>query len=152
MKRNRASSLILAVLLCLSLLSGPIKANAAETSTHEITILNLSPRFKFISQISASLSISNFGNAGCGGLFYIYDIYDGYDSRMTMVLQRYGDSGWTDVEEWSQDFTGTGVKMMDKSCYVSAGYRYRMTATVEILDSAGKVLETVSCDSPIKEY
>lgn len=152
MKRNRVSSLILAVLLCLSLVSSPVKAHAAESSTQELTILYLSPRFKFLSQISASLSISNFGRATCGGAFYIYDKYDGYDSRMTMVLQQYEDTGWTDLKEWSQDFTGTGAKLMEKSYYVSAGYRYRMIATVEILDSAGEVLETVSCDSPIKEY
>lgn len=152
MKSSRIKALALAAPLCLSLALTTPQALAADISQPETTILELSPRFEHFAQIAASLSISSLGRASCGASVYIYDIYDGYDSRMTMVLQRYEDSGWVDIKDWSQDFTGSGTKMMDKGYYVSSGYRYRMTVTAEIFNSSGKVIESVSCDSPIKEF
>lgn len=151
MNGNRWKALALTVPLCLSLTLATPQALAAN-DTASISIVALDPRFEHLSRISAGLTISTLGRASCGGSFTIYDIYDGYDSRMTMVLEQYTDSGWEPVKEWSEDFTGAGVKMMDKGYYVSSGYRYRMTVTAEIFDSRGNVIETVSCDSPIKEY
>ena len=154
MNTKRFKALALAALLCLSLNLATPTARAVESSSPEITVLDLfnSPRFKHIMQITSSLTISNLGRAECGGTYIIYDIYDGYDSRMTMTLQQYVDLEWVDLKEWSQDFTGAGSKLMNKGYYVKSGYRYRMTVTAEILDSEGNVLESVSVDSPIKEY
>lgn len=152
MNSNRLKALALAAPLCLSLALASPQALAADLSTPETTVLTLSPRYEHLSLIAASLTISNLGRAACGGTCYIYDMYEDCDSRMTMLLQRYESTGWEDVKDWSQDFTGSGNKMMDKGYYVSSGYRYRMTVTVEILDSDGNVIESVSCDSPIKEY
>ena len=154
MNLSRLKALALTAPLCLSLALSTPAAMAAETAAPEITVLDLSisPRFEHIMRISASLSISSLGRAECGGTYVIYDIYDGYDSRMTMVLQQYVDSEWVEIKDWSQDFTGAGGKMMYKGYYVKSGYRYRMTVTAEILDSDGTVIESVSVDSPIKEY
>lgn len=154
MNLSRLKALALTAPLCLSLALSTPAAMAAETAAPETTVLDLSisPRFEHIMRISASLSISSLGRAECGGTYVIYDIYDGYDSRMTMVLQQYVDSEWVEIKDWSQDFTGAGGKMMNKGYYVKSGYRYRMTVTAEILDSDGTVIESVSVDSPIKEY
>lgn len=151
MKKNHMKTMMLAASLSMTLTLAVPSALAVDISPSpsEIVILDLEPRFEHISQLSASLSISGLGRAACGGSF---TTYDEYDSRMTMVLQQYTDSEWVDIKEWSQEYTGSGVKMIDKGYYVSGGYRYRMTVIVEILDSKGNVIETVSCDSPIKEY
>lgn len=149
MNKRQCKALALAAPLCLSLMLTTPKALALEGNTADIAVVYLEPRFEYLSRISSGLTISSAGRAACGGSF---TTYDQYDSRMTMTLQQFSDSGWVDIKEWSQDFTGSGVKMMDKGYYVKSGYRYRMTVMVEILDSDGSVLETEFCDSPIKEY
>lgn len=71
---------------------------------------------------------------------------------MTMTLQQYKDGVWSDVKAWSQDFTGAKVHALEKGHYVPSGHRYRVVTVVQIFNSNGKVLETVACDSPIKDY
>lgn len=149
MNGNRLKAMALAMSLTLTLATP--HAMATENHSTEINFFALDPRFEHLSRISASLSISR-GRANCGGSFTIYDIYDGYDSRMTMVLQQYTNSRWESIAEWSKDFNGSGIKMMQEEYKVSSGYRYRMTVTAEIFDSSGDVIETVTCDSPIKTY
>lgn len=149
MNKRQWKALALTAPLSLTLALATPKALAYETSTADIAVVFQEPRFEHLSRISSGLTISSLGRAACGGSF---TTYDEYDSRMTMTLQQFVDSEWVDIKEWSQDFTGSGVKMMDKGYYVKSGYRYRMTVTVEILDSDGSVLETEYCDSPIKEY
>lgn len=149
MNKRQWKALALAAPISLSLMLTTPKAMALESNPADIAIVYLEPRFEHLSRISSGLTISSAGRAACGGSF---TTYDQYDSRMTMTLQQYVDSEWVDIKEWSQDFTGSGVKMMDKGYYVKSGYRYRMTVMVEILDSDGSVLETEFCYSPIKEY
>lgn len=149
MNRNRLKAIALAMGLTLTLATP--HALAAENHSAEISVYALDPRFEHLSRISASLSITS-GRANCGGSFTIYDIYDGCDSRMTMVLQQYTNSRWESISEWSEDFSGSRIKMMQEVFKVSSGYRYRMTVTAEIFDSSGDVIETVTCDSPIKTY
>lgn len=117
------------------------------------TVLLLDPRFTHFSRISSGLSFNDLGRAACTGSYTIYIDYN-YDSRMTMTLQRFDDSElkWVDVKEWSGDFTKTGTKMLDKGYYVSQRGKYRVVTVAQIFDDDGTVLETISCDSPIKEY
>ena len=109
----------------------------------------ITPRFQHLSRISSSLTFSALGRANCGGSF---TTYDEYDSSMTMVLQQFKNQEWVDIKTWSGDFTGSGVKVLDKGYYVPSGYRYRLVVTVTIWDSKGNALEIASCDSPIQEY
>lgn len=114
------------------------------------TILIL-PRYNYITRISSSLSISNSGYANCTGGYTIYDEYSG---NITITLQKFSNSRWSDVKEWSEDFsaTDTGAHMLNKGYYVGSGYRYRVVAVVKITDTDGTVLENESCDSPVSEY
>lgn len=152
MKRNQRTLACL-VLFCTLLCAGASHHAQAigtppEESAHE-TVIELEPRFDHLSRISASLTFSSLGRANCGGSF---TTYDEYDSSMTMVLQRLEGTRWVDVKDWSESFSGSGVKVLDKGYYVSSGYSYRVSVTVNILDSNGNSIETVTCDSPIKEY
>lgn len=70
---------------------------------------------------------------------------------MTVLLQQEVDGRWVDLKEWSEDYTGSRVKMLEKGYYVPRGYRYRVVTTVWIWDADGNQLERVACDSPIKE-
>lgn len=141
----------LALALTAALITGAALAQEPPeaTSTYEVTA-QMDPRFTHISRISSGLSISTSGRASCTGSYTIYKTFD-LDSRMTITLQR-DDNGWKDVQTWSEDFTGSGFKILDKGYYVSSGYRYRLVTVMQIFDDNGNVLETASCDSPIKEY
>lgn len=141
----------LAFALAATLITGATLAleSPEEKSIYEVTA-QMDPRFTHISRISSGLSISTAGKASCTGSYTIYKTYD-YDSRMTITLQR-DDNGWKDVQTWSEDYTGSGFKILDKSYYVERGYRYRLITEMQILDDSGKVLESATCDSPIKEY
>lgn len=112
-------------------------------------VLLIDPRFDHMSRISSSLSINSLGRANCTGSF---TTYDEYDSRMTVVLQQFKNNQWTDIKEWSEDYSGSGARLLEKKYYVPSGYRYRVVTTVAILDSDGSELEIASCDSPIKEF
>lgn len=114
MNKRQWKALALAAPISLSLVLAAPKAMALENHPADIAIVYLEPRFEYLSRISSGLTISSSGRAACGGSF---TTYDQYDSRMTMTLQQYVDSGWVDIKEWSQDFTGSGVKMMDKGYY-----------------------------------
>lgn len=111
--------------------------------------LALDPRFSYLTRISSSLSINTLGRANCTGAF---TTYDEYDSTITIVLQQERNGSWTDIKEWSEDYAGSGIKMLEKGYYVSSGYRYRVITTVQIWDADGTLLEKVSCDSPVKEW
>lgn len=146
--KNRLAAVFLCVLLVLSNTAHatalvPV-ASSFDTTVQEL----LAPRFNHLSRISSSLSISSAGRANCTGSF---TTYDDYDSTMTVTLQQYVDYSWTDVKEWSEDYTGSGVKMLDNGYYVTSGYRYRVVTTVQIWDGDEEI-EKVSCDSPIKDY
>lgn len=123
---------------------------ATVVTTADQTILVL-PRFKYITRISSSLSISNSGYANCTGGFTLYDEYPG---NITITLQQFSDGRWTDIKEWSEDYTATdtGAHLFNKGYYVDSGYRYRLVTVVTITDADGTVIENEFCDSPVSEY
>lgn len=138
------------VLFFISLAVTTASANAVSTSTMQPSenVLANDPRYTNITRISSGLTISTLGRASCTGSSTLrYEL----DSTLTMVLQQFKNDRWTDIKEWSENYSGSGPKLMDKSWYVSKGYRYRMVTTIKIYED-GEVIETVSCDSPIKEY
>lgn len=110
--------------------------------------LLLEPRFDYISRISSSLSISA-GLANCTGSF---TIYSEYKSKLYVVLQQFKDNRWNEYQSWSESYSDSGPKLLEKQYNVPKGYRYRVITTVVILDKNGGELERVACNSPIKEY
>lgn len=144
----RTPALLLSMFL---LLSPTAHATSPAATTHNengtITELMLNPRFDHMSRIASGLSFNSLGRANCTGTF---TTYDEYDSAMTVILQKNENGRWTDIIKWSENYTGSGVKLMEKGYYVGSG-RYRVVTTVQIFDDDGTVLETVTCDSPIKD-
>lgn len=109
----------------------------------------IDPRYEHISRIAASLSISDLGYADCAGSYTTYEELDG---TITIELQQYKNNRWSFVYDWSEDFTGSGAKLLSKGRFVVSGYRYRAVVTVQIKDSKGNILETIACDSPVWDY
>lgn len=116
--------------------------------TNAAVEFQIDPRFDHMSRISSSLDIDSLGRASCVGSF---TTYDEYDSTITITLQQFKNNRWTDIKEWSGDFTGTGVKYLSKGYYVESGYRYRLVTVVQIWDGATEI-EKESCDSPVYDY
>lgn len=151
MKKRRSLFRATLIGLTLTLAVGPLTAQAMEAQPvpDSETIMSIDPRFEYISRIACGLTISADGYASTTGS---YTMYDGMDGTITLSLYRYVNNRWVFYQEDSKDFTGNGNKMFTTGWDVSSGYRYRSTATVEIKDASGTVVETISCDSPTKEY
>lgn len=143
----RAAPVCLSLALAVVPLSAP--AAAAQTAPDTAAVEHISPRFEYISRISCGMTISAEGYASSTGS---YTMYDGMDGTITLTLYRYINGRWVSYGTDSKDFTGNGTKMFTTGWDVPSGYRYRATATVEIKDAGGSVVETVYCDSPIKDY
>lgn len=139
------------ICLALTLAVGPltVRATSVQPIPPAATIARIDPRFEYISRISCGMTISASGYASSTGS---YTMYDGMDGTITLTLYRYIGSRWVSYQEESKDFTGNGTKMFTTGWDVPSGYRYRATATVEIKDTNGKVVETQYCDSPSKDY
>lgn len=144
-----AATISLSVLLALTtpaVAAEPIGVTHSNTTT--AIEFQVDPRFDHMSRISSSLSIEALGRANCTGSF---TTYDAYDSTITITLQQQKDGRWTDIKEWSEDFTGTGVKYVNKGYYVERGYSYRLVTVVQIWDGDTEI-EKEFCDSPISDY
>lgn len=155
---QRKSGLFLSTMI-IALLILPIlmaKAGAVETledpieaiiMDEEQTTILVNPRYQHLSRVSSSLSFSAAGRAECTGAFTTYDTYD---STITITLQQFVNARWVDVKEWSQDYSGSGVKYLNKGYYVPNG-RYRLATTVQIWDG-NREIENAYCLSPIQEF
>lgn len=132
--QKRKSPLLTALSLIVLLALSPFTTATAtavmtQTATEAVVNLMLDPRFDYMSRISSSLSVGTLGRASCTGSF---TTYDNVDSTITITLQQFKGGEWSAIKEWSEDYTGTGVKMLDKGYYVASGYRYRLTTMVQI--------------------
>lgn len=151
----RAAAICISLACLLPVLPGAQALAAAPPQAMATTSVDqavlISPRFKYITRMSSSLTIDSNGYANCTGSYTIYDKYSG---SITITLQQFINSRWTDIEEWSEDYaaTDTGVHMLYKGCYVDSGYRYRAVTEVKITGADGTVIENEFCDSPTKEY
>ena len=76
----------------------------------------------YISSYNYNLSINSSGLASSSASV---TAYPGTDSvRISMYLQRYN-SGWSTVQSWSKEASGTYVSLAT-SHYVTSGYNYRL--------------------------
>lgn len=152
-KRLLFAAAALAVLFLLTPHAGATCNVPASAITHTATTtridLSRDPRFTYINSIASGLSVNSLGRASCSGTF---DPYDAVDSTITMTLQQEKDGAWVDIKTWSEDSTGSSVRVIDKGYYVEKGYSYRVITIVQIWDTDGAQLEKVACDSPISEY
>lgn len=73
-------------------------------------------------------------------------------SKITMTLQRSTDkSTYSKVQAWSQEYTGTGTKILSKTRALTKGYYYRLKVVVRVY-SGTEVIEKITKFSTVKYY
>lgn len=138
MKNIRKITMVLVLMMCIMGEIGiPVCAyyNGGEIGTIE-------PCYVGVNSSSCNLSISS-GTATCRGAV---TLKSGYTASLTLKLQRSKDgSSWTTLKTWTA--TGTSI---NKSYYVSSGYKYRATFNVKVYNSSGTLVDNFTKTSAIK--
>ncbi len=99
----------------------------------------IQPRWSYVSELSANISIDWLGVATCTGGA---DTYGSYTVKTVVYLHQYVDSEWDMLKSWSA--TGISSTGVEGKFAVARGYTYRVTVVAYVYDSNGKILETVS--------
>lgn len=97
------------------------------------------PRWSYVSELSANISIDWLGVATCTGGA---DVYGSYTVETVVYLHQYVDSSWQMLKSWSA--TGISSTGVEGKYAVARGYTYRVTVVAYVYDSNGKILEAVS--------
>ncbi len=137
--------IILAVFMVLLL---PVTAFAEDTNNFETGNV-ITPMFKYIWSLSASLDINKWGKAECVGS--VDASSDKYTAELTVSLQQYTGSSWKSIKSWSGSGSGQSGVIVGGYYYVGSG-TYRVCSTAKIYNSSGDLLENESYCSAEKTY
>ena len=131
-----------------------VPVNAVKTGTYcpapspfaTISSDTVSPNYVALTQLTASLEISNSGCATCKGNA---TASQGYTCDVTLALQQKTGSKWETIKEW----TSSGrTNIFNKNWYVESGHDYRVVITAEVYNSTGNLSETASIYSNTVHY
>ncbi len=138
--KNRLRALLaMVVTVCMLTTSGAVLA--AENS-------GIQPRLTGVRTLGASLAVNTFGRASCSA---DCDLRTGYTGTLTMELQQSEDGlFWETIKTWSDSVSG--VSELYKIHYVASGYYYNVVATVDVYDSAGTFIESVTEYSSVESH
>lgn len=131
--KKQVRSVISAVLLVCILASSFVAAKATE----------ISPRYTGITVLTSGLTISDVGKATCNGKVMLRN---GYTADLTVELKRDG----TTIKTWTA--SGTEMVSVSGTYYVLSGHTYVVTTSATVYDANGTVVDSVSKDSPSKDY
>ena len=140
MLKKKSISLLFAILLVLT--SGSVIQAHGNDSVNDPSYV-VTPFYKYISIVGASISISNTGKAASSG--YVYYVGN-YDSTLTIELQRLNGTSWSTVMSWSKSFSGEDLHSMEEMYYVTSGHTYRVKTTATV-KNGNTVLETATSTS-----
>ncbi len=141
--KHRILTRILAAALAFTLLG--TTASAAVAPEENI----VQPRFLTVASIVAEREMTFPGLIDCYSDVTLNNL--SYTATLKMELQRSSNgTTWTTLKSWNT--SGTSFVALDKSWYVLPGYQYQVKATVEVRNSAGTHLETVTKYSAILHY
>lgn len=136
--KKRTLSMLLVLVLALGILAPTAYAAVPESEGDYV----IQPRYTYIFSIMSDLTISSTGRTSDYGYVKMYD--SSYTCDLTMELQQ-KDGSWNTIKEWTT--SGSGTVELDKIWYVLSGYTYRVKVTVDVYNSAGKLVETESAYS-----
>ena len=95
-----------------------------------------------------SIDITSSGRSICYG---DVTLKSGYTANLTLYLQRSSDGeSWKSIKNWST--SGSGELILEKTYYVVPGYKYRTATAVNVFDSDGVQVETVTKFSGVKDF
>lgn len=107
----------------------------------------IEPRYDVISNISATLVISDSGRADCGASVIVPS---GYTVDLTAELQQKVGNKWNTIHDW--DSSGEHYISTSGRWYVLSGYSYRLKVTATTYDSRGNFIEAPVEYSPTRDY
>lgn len=132
-------SLILAVILTATPLV--VHSHAAETNVNYDDMV--APCFENIILISSSITNGTLGFVKCVSSFT--SITSGTTFVLTCYLQRTdGSTAWQNYKSKTETFNGAGVYNINKSWFAPSGYNYRTLTKLEVKNSSGTIVETVT--------
>lgn len=144
---KKALSLLLSLILCFSCCLIASAETAIETEI--ISSSEVMPRYTYLSTVSAGIAKKALGFVLCEATYCC--MHSGYTFILTCTLQRTdGTTGWINYKTESATYTSVGTKVLEKTWFAPAGYAYRTFTTIQIKsNSTGKIVESVTADSPV---
>ena len=133
----------LAVILAVTMMVVPLCVGAVasdgETNYDDL----VAPCYTYINSISAGLSKGALGFVTCTSDFISFETDKTF--VLTCYLQRTdGSAAWSNYKSETKTFTGKGSFTIEKSWFAPANYAYRTYTKVQVKNSAGTVVETVT--------
>lgn len=107
----------------------------------------IDPLLDHMSKATSVVTISG-GTARCVGTTRVFK---NYTTKMILTLQRSTGDGFSNYVEWTNTFTGAGVKRMEKTKAVTKGCTYRLR-TVVVLYNGDKLVEATATYSSRVSY
>lgn len=118
---------------------------AATAASAECTI---TPRYAYVSAISANLSITS-GTARAVGK--VANDQNLKTSIIVRLQREYSSGKWTTISTWTGS-NESGASEAGGTKALTSGYNYRVYVTGKVYNSAGTVIETVEKYSTTKLY
>lgn len=140
MKKRILSFLIIVTMLFTT------RVNAAVIDESGIGEIGL--QYVNTSAVTSTFTISG-GMASCKGT---NTMTKNYKSKITMTLQQSTDKNtYSNLQAWSQEYTGSGLKTLSKSREIGKGFYYRLKVVVRVY-SGTEVIEKITKYSTVKYY
>lgn len=145
MKKIISVLLSMIMLFSISALSVQVNAYDAEES---VVFAQIEPRFQYADSATAGITKGSLGFVTC--LSQCTILAKGVNVTLTCTLQRTdGSEAWANYKSTSITFASPDMRSIEKSWFAPAGYAYRTYTKMQIKNSAGTVLETVTVASNV---
>lgn len=136
MKKIIKSTATLMLVLCMLVAAIPASASDLQTDESEI----VTPRYVACSYVDTCLTIGSLGYSVSSVEVYMYS---GYTAEITMTLQKSSNGIlWSDDASWTS--SGSSNLALSKARYVLSGYYYRVVSEIEIYNSTGTKVESIT--------
>ena len=149
MKRIIAFTLSMIILVsgCFTVSAHDIN-NADSTSTVQQESSVITPRYTYLTSLSAGIAKEALGFVTCTSIYTC--AHEGYTFTLTCTLQRTDGSttGWVNYKSTSETFLERGTRSIEKLWFAPAGYAYRTHTKIVIKNASGTVVETATGVSP----
>jgi len=118
------------------------------TATTASAGCTITPRYAYVSAISANLSITS-GTARAVGK--VANDQKLKTSIIVRLQREYSSGKWTTISTWTGS-NESGASEAGGTKALMSGYNYRVYVTGKVYDNAGTVIETVESYSTTKSY
>ena len=139
---------ILSILLAMIVMTSPFCMGAVAVETETNYDDQIAPCYVYVDALYASITKKSLGFVTCTSQFNTFQKDKTY--VLTCYLQRCDeDTAWSNYKSESKTVTGVNITNIEKTWFAPAGYAYRTKTVVQVKNSSGTVLETVSNASSV---